>query len=122
MIITLTTDFGLADAFVGTMKGVILGIAPEARIVDLSHDVRSYDVLDAAVLIDSAYRYFPNVDALLVEAPLDGATPNPDELFGDGSSEDAVEYRADKDLWREATAAYRTFAVHCPRPRFPIVL
>src|SRR5215468_10339145 len=59
MIITLTTDFGLSDPFVGIMKGVILSIAPGAQLVDISHDIRSYDVLEAAVLFASAYRYFP---------------------------------------------------------------
>lgn len=59
MIITLTTDFGLADPFVGIMKGVILGSAPEARLVDITHEIRSYDVLEAAFLIDAAFRYFP---------------------------------------------------------------
>jgi S-adenosylmethionine hydrolase len=58
-IITLTTDFGLADPFVGIMKGVILGIAPGAQIIDVSHDIRSYDILEAAFIIDSSYRYFP---------------------------------------------------------------
>jgi S-adenosylmethionine hydrolase len=59
MIITLTTDFGLSDPFVGIMKGVILGIAPNAQLVDITHDIRSYDILEAAFLIDSTYRYFP---------------------------------------------------------------
>jgi hypothetical protein len=59
MIITLTTDFGLSDPFVGIMKGVILGIAADAQLVDISHDIRSYDLLEAAFLIESAYRYFP---------------------------------------------------------------
>src|SRR5260370_1282248 len=59
MIITLTTDFGLADPFVAIMKGVILGIAPGARLVDISHEIRSYDILEAAFVIDSTYRYFP---------------------------------------------------------------
>src|SRR5215470_10385653 len=58
MIITLTTDFGLSDPFVGIMKGVILGIAPGAQIVDISHDIRSYDIIEGAFLIDSTYRYF----------------------------------------------------------------
>jgi len=60
MIITLTTDFGLSDPFVGIMKGVILGIAPDVQIVDISHDVQAYDVLQAALVIDSAYPYFPD--------------------------------------------------------------
>jgi len=59
MIITLTTDFGLHDPFVGIMKGVILGIAPGAQIVDISHDVQSYDVLEGAFVVETAYRYFP---------------------------------------------------------------
>ena len=41
-IITLTTDFGLSDHYVGTMKGVILGICPHAEIVDISHEVGAY--------------------------------------------------------------------------------
>jgi S-adenosyl-L-methionine hydrolase (adenosine-forming) len=59
MIITLTTDFGLADPFVGIMKGVILGVAPDAQLVDITHDIHAYNVLEAAFVIDSAYRYFP---------------------------------------------------------------
>lgn len=58
-IITLTTDFGLNDHFVGTMKGVILSIEPEAQIVDISHAVQAFDVLDAALTISQAYDYFP---------------------------------------------------------------
>ncbi len=59
MIITLTTDFGLSDPFVGIMKGVILSIAPDLQIVDITHDVRSYDITEAAFLVNSSYRYFP---------------------------------------------------------------
>jgi len=59
MIITLTTDFGLSDPFVGIMKGVILGIAPGVQIVDISHDIRSYDIIEGAFLIESTYKYFP---------------------------------------------------------------
>jgi S-adenosylmethionine hydrolase len=59
-IITLTTDFGSSDHFVGTMKGVILDIVPEAEIVDICHAVQSYDVLDGALTISQAYSYFPS--------------------------------------------------------------
>ena len=59
-IITLTTDFGTADSFVGTMKGVILDIVPEAEIVDITHSVQAFDVLDGALAIAQAYSYFPN--------------------------------------------------------------
>ena len=47
-IITLTTDFGLADHFVGVMKGVILGIHPAAQLIDISHGVQPYDIADGA--------------------------------------------------------------------------
>lgn len=58
-IITLTTDFGLNDHFVGTIKGVILDIVPEAEIVDISHAVQPFDVLDGALAIAQSYAYFP---------------------------------------------------------------
>jgi S-adenosylmethionine hydrolase len=58
-IITLTTDFGTSDHFVGTMRGVILNINPQARIYDICNAVQSYDVLDGALTIAHAYRYFP---------------------------------------------------------------
>lgn len=58
-IVTLTTDFGLNDHFVGTMKGVILDIVPEAEIVDICHAVQPFDVLDGALSIAQAYPYFP---------------------------------------------------------------
>jgi len=58
-IVTFTTDFGLQDAFVGIMHGVVLNIEPATRIVDISHSVASYDVLDGAWTIAQAYRFFP---------------------------------------------------------------
>ncbi|HUT54678.1 MAG TPA: SAM-dependent chlorinase/fluorinase [bacterium] len=58
-IITLTTDFGTRDPFVGMMKGVILGIFPEARIVDLTHEIPPHDVAAAAWALKDAARFFP---------------------------------------------------------------
>ena len=65
-IITLTTDFGLNDHFVGTIKGVILDIIPDVEIVDISHSVQAFDVLDGALTIAQAYSYFPNGTVHLV--------------------------------------------------------
>ncbi|MGH9546950.1 MAG: SAM hydrolase/SAM-dependent halogenase family protein [Terriglobales bacterium] len=65
-IITLTTDFGLTDHFVGTIKGVILSIVPEAQIVDISHSVQAFDVLDGALMIAQSYSYFPSGTVHLV--------------------------------------------------------
>ena len=58
-IITLTTDFGTNDHLVGTMKGVILKINPDVTIVDITHNVAPYDLLDGALAIGAAYSYFP---------------------------------------------------------------
>jgi S-adenosylmethionine hydrolase len=58
-VITLTTDFGVADHFVGAMKGVVLGIAPRARIVDISHEITPFALNEAAFVIAQAWRYFP---------------------------------------------------------------
>jgi S-adenosylmethionine hydrolase len=58
-IITLTTDFGQADGYVGTMKGVILGICPEAALVDISHEIRPQAVRQAAYVLSAAATYFP---------------------------------------------------------------
>jgi S-adenosyl-L-methionine hydrolase (adenosine-forming) len=58
-IVTFTTDFGLSDPFVGIMHGVVLNVNRETSIVDISHAVPSYDVLDGAWMIAQAYRFFP---------------------------------------------------------------
>ena len=58
-IITLTTDFGLTDHYTGVMKGVILGICPAARIVDITHECRAYEIGEAAFTVAQVYRYFP---------------------------------------------------------------
>ncbi len=58
-IITLTTDFGMEDGNVGVMKGVILGLNPDATIVDLTHDIPPQDVAAAAYVLRRAYGYFP---------------------------------------------------------------
>ncbi len=58
-IITLTSDFGTDDGYVGAMRGVILGICPAARIVDLSHRVAPQDIVGAALVLEVAAGYFP---------------------------------------------------------------
>ncbi len=58
-LITLTTDFGTRDWFVGTMKGVILSLNPRARIVDLTHEIAPGDVRAGAFALAAACRFFP---------------------------------------------------------------
>jgi S-adenosyl-L-methionine hydrolase (adenosine-forming) len=84
-IVTLTTDFGLNDHFVGAMKGVILEIVPEAAIVDISHAVQAFDVLDGALAISQAYSYFPTgtVHVVVVD-PGVGTTRRPIIASSDG--------------------------------------
>jgi S-adenosylmethionine hydrolase len=58
-LIALLSDFGLRDHYAGTMKGVMLGICPDAELVDISHDVPPHDVLTAALELAASYKYFP---------------------------------------------------------------
>ncbi len=57
-VITLLTDFGLNDPFVGIMKGVIYNINPQAKIVDLTHNIESYSIRQAALILLASYKYF----------------------------------------------------------------
>ena len=58
-IITLTTDFGLEDPYVGQLKGAILKYNISARIIDICHSIPAHDILTAAVTIRTSYTYFP---------------------------------------------------------------
>ena len=58
-IITLITDFGLSDHYAGVLRGVILGICPQAEIVDISHSIGAYEVVEGAFLLAQTYPYFP---------------------------------------------------------------
>ena len=59
-IIALVTDFGSRDHYVGAMKGVMLGVCPEATLVDITHDISAHDVLGGALELAAAYRHFPS--------------------------------------------------------------
>ncbi|HYS00832.1 MAG TPA: SAM-dependent chlorinase/fluorinase, partial [Candidatus Eisenbacteria bacterium] len=58
-IVTLLSDFGTQDAYVGAMKGVILRQNPRANLVDITHDVHPFAVLQGAFLLDSTWSAFP---------------------------------------------------------------
>jgi len=84
-IVTLTTDFGTNDHFVGAVKGVILDIVPEAAIVDISHAVQAFDVLDGAIAISQTYSYFPTGTVhMVVVDPGVGTTRRPIIASSDG--------------------------------------
>lgn len=62
----MTTDFGLTDAYVAAMKGVILGINPEARLVDICHTIKPQNIQQAAFVLSTAYPFFPSGTVHLV--------------------------------------------------------
>jgi S-adenosylmethionine hydrolase len=65
-LIALLTDFGTADHYVGTMKGVVLGLCPEATLVDITHDIPPHDVRAGARQLAASYKYFPPGTVFLV--------------------------------------------------------
>ena len=75
MIIALTTDFGYKDPFVGIMKGVIAGINPQARIIDLSHGVAPQDIMGAALILRHSVNHFPRgtIHVAVVDPGVGGA-------------------------------------------------
>jgi len=65
-IVTLTTDFGLVDAYVAAMKGVILDINPEAKLVDICHSIEPQNIAQAAFILSTVYHYYPKKTVHLV--------------------------------------------------------
>ena len=59
-VISLTTDFGNLNGFVGTMKGVIWGIAPDVQIADITHEIPPQDVRQGAIALWRAVPFFPS--------------------------------------------------------------
>src|SRR3954447_2752603 len=59
MLVTLLTDFGTEDYFVGALKGALLSVNPEARIVDITHEIPPHDIEAAAFTLLAAYETFP---------------------------------------------------------------
>ena len=64
-IIALLTDFGTRDHYVGAMRGVALGICPDATLVDITHDIEPQDILGGALELAAAFRYFPPATVFL---------------------------------------------------------
>ena len=84
-IVTLTTDFGLSDSYVGVMKGVILGLAPQVTVVDICHAVPRHDIAAASLVLAGAYRYFaPGTIHVAVVDPGVGTERRPLALEADG--------------------------------------
>ena len=87
-IVTLTTDFGDRDYYVGAMKGVLLGIAPTAQLVDISHHIPPQDILTGAFILRHAAREFPRATVHL--AIIDPCA---------GTQRRALAFEADDQIW-----------------------
>lgn len=87
-LVTLTSDFGLRDYYVGAMKGVVLSLAPSARIVDISHDIGAQDILEGAFVLHYAAREFPpgTIHCAIVDP-------------GVGSARRALAFASQEQLW-----------------------
>ncbi len=87
-VITLTTDFGLQDAYAGILKGVILSHCTAAQIIDITHGITPLSITSAALTIDNAYAYFPHgtIHIVVVDP-------------GVGSERSILALRADKHIF-----------------------
>src|SRR5919108_2284122 len=65
-ILGLLTDFGYRDPFVGIMKGVMLGINPDIRLIDIGHDITPQRIREAAIILAVSFPYFPSQTIFLV--------------------------------------------------------
>ena len=84
-IITLTTDFGSRDHYVGVMKGVMLSVNVNANPVDITHCIESHDIRAASFVIGNSYRYFPEKTVhLVVVDPGVGSSRRPLAVMADG--------------------------------------
>ena len=65
-VVALLTDFGTRDHYAGTLKGVVLGVCPDATLVDIGHEIPAHDVVAGALELAACYRYFPHGTIFLV--------------------------------------------------------
>ena len=115
-LITLLTDFGTQDAYVASMKGVILSLNPKATIVDITHEVKPQDILQASFLLFSCYSYFPKDTIHMVVVDPDVGSERrilcvktPHALFlapDNGVLTYALELEKDCEVREVASAAY----------------
>ena len=114
-VISLTTDFGMADGYVGIMKGVILRIAPHVRFVDLTHDIAPQNVPQAAYVLARAALYFPEATIhLAVVDPGVGSTRRPLLV----TTERAAYVGPDNGIFSHALAEAGAQAWELDQPRF----
>ena len=74
-VVALLSDFGTRDHYAGTMRGVMLGICPDATLVDVTHDIRPHDIRAASLELAAACPYFPAGSVFLVVVDPGSAPP-----------------------------------------------
>jgi S-adenosyl-L-methionine hydrolase (adenosine-forming) len=118
-IVTLTTDFGLSDAYVGAMKGVILSIAPHVTIVDICHEVPAQDVVAGGMTLAAAWRYFPagTIHVAVVD-PGVGTPRRPLALQWAGHFFVGPDNGLLSLIWQEPQRGAGVTVVHLTRPAF----
>ena len=77
-VITFTTDFGTRDPYAGIMKGIVLTINPEARQIDITHDIPAHDIINASFMLANVYQHFPpgTVHVTIVDPGVGGGRKN----------------------------------------------
>jgi len=105
-VITLLTDFGTQDAYVGIMKGVIAGINPSATVIDICHSIPPQDTFSGAYLLSTSYKYFP-------EKTIHVAVVDP----GVGSRRDIVCVETKDYFFLAPDNGLLSFIVHEERPK-----
>lgn len=114
-VITLTTDFGLRDYYVSAMKAVMLGIAPEVRLIDVSHDIPSQDIMAGSWVLKNSAMLFPSktVHAVVID-PGVGTNRHPIAL----QVEDQYFVGPDNGIFSLLTADRKYTAVHLNRQEY----
>ncbi len=122
-IISLTTDFGLTDGYVGAMKGVILSINPQAQIVDITHQVSPQNIEEGAFLFAASARYFArdSIHVVVVDPGVGGARRPIALQVGETTfvgPDNGVLTRAVEGFAREAGAGGKIVGIHLTRPEY----
>jgi S-adenosylmethionine hydrolase len=115
-IITLATDFGLTDPYVAMMKGVILSINPDVRLVDISHQIKAGSILQASGIIRETFFYFPKGTVHL--AVVDPGVGGPRRLMGLEAGDHLFVGPDNGIFWPLIRKFKQTKAIHLTQSRF----
>lgn len=81
-IITLTTDWGLKDYYIGAVKGKIYSLMPQANVVDITHQIHPYDIEEASYILKNSFPYFPDKTIHIIGINSIASAQTPHVLIG----------------------------------------